>query len=67
MSCFLKRSRHLTSQEQDVIYKDTLKDVVLRAAKVYLFIMALVFLGDGFKPIIIKYISRMPVARPSTG
>ncbi|OGD22655.1 MAG: cation transporter [Candidatus Aminicenantes bacterium RBG_16_63_16] len=57
---FLKRSRHLDSQEEDAVYKDKLKDVILRAAKVYLFIMALVFLGDGFKPIIIKYISKMP-------
>jgi len=57
---FLKRSRHLDSQEEDIVYKDKLKDVVMRAAKVYLFIMALVFLGDGFKPIIIKYISKMP-------
>jgi len=57
---FLKRSRHLESQEEDVVYKDKLKDVIMRAAKVYLFIMALVFLGDGFKPIIIKYISKMP-------
>jgi predicted cation transporter len=57
---FLKRSRHLDSQEEDIVSKDQLKDVILRAAKVYLFIMALVFLGDGFKPIIIKYISKMP-------
>jgi predicted cation transporter len=57
---FLKRSRHLDSQEEDIVYKDKFKDVILRAAKVYLFIMALVFLGDGFKPIIIKYISKMP-------
>ena len=57
---FLKRSRHLDSQEQDIVYTDKLKDVILRAAKVYLFIMALVFLGEGFKPIIIKYVSRMP-------
>ncbi len=57
---FLKRSRHLTSQEADAVYRDTLKEVILRAAKVYLFIMALVFLGDGFKPIIVKYISKLP-------
>lgn len=56
----LKRSRHLDSQEVDLAYKDKLKDVILRAAKVYLFIMALVFLGDGFKPVIIKYVSKMP-------
>ncbi len=57
---FLKRSRHLDSQEEDLAYKDKLGDVILRAARVYLFIMALVFLGEGFKPIIIKYVSKMP-------
>ena len=57
---FLKRSRHLTSQEEDIREREKLKDVVMRAAKVYLFIMALVFLGEGFKPVIVKFISRMP-------
>ncbi len=57
---FLKRSRHLKAQEEDVVYREKLRDVILRAAKVYLFIMALVFLGEGFKPIIIKYVSKMP-------
>ncbi len=41
-------------------YKETLKDVLMRAVKVYVFIMALVFLGDGFKPIIFEYIAKMP-------
>ncbi len=41
-------------------YKETLKDVIMRAVKVYVFIMALVFLGDGFKPIIFEYIAKMP-------
>lgn len=41
-------------------YKETLKDVVMRAVKVYVFIMALVFLGDGFKPIIITYFTQVP-------
>lgn len=41
-------------------YKETLKDVVMRAVKVYVFIMALVFLGDGFKPLIIEYFTKVP-------
>ncbi len=41
-------------------YNETVKDVVMRAVKVYVFIMALVFLGDGFKPIIFEYITKMP-------
>lgn len=36
------------------------RDVLLRTAKTYLFVMALVFLGTGFKPIIDRFISRIP-------
>lgn len=36
------------------------KDILLRTAKVYVFIMALIFLGQGFKPIIDAYISKIP-------
>jgi len=39
---------------------ENLKDITIRTAKVYLFVMALVFLGKGFKPIVDAYISRMP-------
>ena len=41
-------------------YSETLKDVVMRAVKVYVFIMALVLLGDGFKPIIFEYFAQIP-------
>jgi predicted cation transporter len=40
--------------------KENLKDIFIRTGKVYLFVMALIFLGKGFKPIIDTYISRMP-------
>lgn len=36
------------------------KDVLLRTGKVYLFVMALVFLGTGFKPLIDQYVSKIP-------
>lgn len=42
----------LTATEE----KETLKDVGVRAFKVYIFVMALVFLGIGFTPIIEWYI-----------
>jgi predicted cation transporter len=42
------------------LQRDSIKEVVIRAAKVYLFIMALVFLGDGFKPLILQYIVHIP-------
>jgi predicted cation transporter len=42
------------------IVREKIRDVVIRAGKVYLFIMALVFLGEGFKPLILEYIVRIP-------
>jgi predicted cation transporter len=41
-------------------YNETMKDVIMRAVKVYVFIMALVLLGDGFKPIIFEYFTQIP-------
>jgi len=40
--------------------EENLKDIAIRTGKVYLFVMALIFLGKGFKPIIDTYISKMP-------
>ena len=40
--------------------EETLKDVVVRAGKVYLFVMALLLLGSGMKLIIDKYILGIP-------
>ncbi len=34
--------------------------IVIRAGKVYLFIMALIFLGEGFKPLILGYVVLIP-------
>ena len=43
-------------KEDMELEQDTPKSVVLRAAKVYLFVMALVFLGEGLIPLVEKYI-----------
>jgi predicted cation transporter len=37
-----------------------LVDVLARAAKTYLFVVALVLLGTGFKPIVDQYVARLP-------
>jgi predicted cation transporter len=44
------------------VSRETLREVFVRALKVYLFIMALVFLGEGFKPLILAYITQIPSA-----
>ena len=38
---------------------NTIKGIVIRAAKVYLFVMALTFLGDGLKPLAMKTITHL--------
>ncbi|MBN1374892.1 MAG: DUF1646 family protein [Dehalococcoidia bacterium] len=41
-------------------YSETLKTVILRAVRVFLFVAALVLLGEGMKPLIIWYIVHVP-------
>ena len=57
---FLKRQGPPTEGLECKIIRENLRDVVIRAGKVYLFIMALVFLGEGFKPLILEYIVEIP-------
>lgn len=40
--------------------EEPVKQIILRAGKVYLFVMALVFLGQGFKPVIDQYVIHLP-------
>jgi len=40
--------------------KEKLSEVFVRAAKVYMFVMALIFLGAGFKPLIDTYLLKLP-------
>lgn len=39
---------------------ESIKDISFRAFKVYLFVIALIFLGEGFKPVIDAYIIHLP-------
>lgn len=41
-------------------YEETLRTVIMRAIRVYVFISALVLLGEGFTPLIDWYISKIP-------
>ncbi len=49
-------------QSQSLVedFAEPIGHIVLRAFKVYVFVMALVLLGSGFKPMIDMYISKMP-------
>jgi predicted cation transporter len=57
---FLQRLGAGTEGLECKIVRESVRDVVIRAGKVYLFIMALVFLGEGFKPLILEYIIQIP-------
>jgi len=41
-------------------HPETIKDIFIRTGKIYIFVMGLIFLGSGFKPIIDAYIAEMP-------
>jgi predicted cation transporter len=44
------------------VERETIPEILIRAGKVYLFIMALVFLGEGFKPLVLEYVIAIPSA-----
>jgi predicted cation transporter len=50
----------LTELPEEVAQDESYRDVFIRAAKVFVFIMALVFLGEGFKPLVDEYILHLP-------
>jgi predicted cation transporter len=57
---FLGRADPKPHEIEGQDYSETFKDVIMRAVKVYVFIAALVLLGDGFKPIIFEYFLKVP-------
>jgi predicted cation transporter len=59
---FLRGREVSTGQSVTEDKPESLLDVFIRAGKVYVFVMALVLLGAGFKPLIDKYVIHLPVA-----
>ncbi len=55
-----RRSPGAITSDECHLQRESIREVVLRAARVYLFIMALIFLGEGFKPLILAYIIQIP-------
>jgi len=49
----------MVTQEQTA-YTETLRNVLLRAVKVYIFVAALILLGEGLSPLIIWYFTQVP-------
>jgi predicted cation transporter len=54
------RKINLKAADIESGYSETLRTVVMRAVKVYIFITALVLLGEGLKPLIIWYFTKIP-------
>jgi predicted cation transporter len=57
---FLQRQGVPTEGLECKLVREKFNEVIIRAGKVYLFIMALVFLGEGFKPLILEYVIKIP-------
>lgn len=49
----------LTESDEEVRQDESYKDVFMRAFKVLLFVMALVFLGEGFKPLVDEFVLKL--------
>jgi predicted cation transporter len=57
-----KRSHRGDEKLECIVERENIRDIIIRAGKVYLFIMALIFLGEGFKPLILEYVIWIPSA-----
>jgi len=53
---FAKEERIEEEKKDEIIIQETNKTIVIRALKIFLFIIALDLLGEGFKPVIDTYI-----------
>jgi predicted cation transporter len=54
------RKVYLKAEETESEYNETLRTVIMRAVKVYIFVAALILLGEGLKPLIIWYFTKIP-------
>lgn len=50
----------LEGRETASEYNETLKTVIMRAMKVYIFVAALILLGEGLQPLIVWYFTKIP-------
>lgn len=53
---YAHQEKNLTNNIEDVVIEETNKIIFIRSLKIFLFIIALELLGEGFKPIIDTYI-----------
>jgi len=56
---YVGRKVSLRAEAADLEYSETLKGSLMRAVKVFIFIAALILLGEGLKPLIIWYLDKI--------
>ena len=56
---YIGRDISLQTEMVDAKYTETLRGVIMRAVKVFIFIAALILLGEGMKPIIVWYLDKV--------
>jgi len=56
---YIGRDISLQTEMVDARYTETLRGVIMRAVKVFIFIAALILLGEGMKPIIVWYLDKV--------
>jgi predicted cation transporter len=57
---WIGRKVNFQSKEIEAEYNETLKTVIFRAIKIYIFVAALILLGEGLKPLVEWYFTRIP-------
>jgi predicted cation transporter len=59
-SAYIGRKVSLQTEAVDFEYSETLRGSLMRAVKVFIFIAALILLGEGLKPLIVWYLEKIP-------
>lgn len=62
LTMFFVKSNNATDHVQSEQTTESYKEIIIRAVKIYLFVMGLTFLGHGFEPFINAYIIDLPPA-----
>jgi predicted cation transporter len=56
---YIGRDISLQAEMVDAKYTETLRGVIMRAVKVFIFVAALILLGEGLKPLILWYLDKI--------
>jgi predicted cation transporter len=56
---YIGRNISLQAEMVDAKYTETLRGVIMRAVKVFIFVAALILLGEGLKPLIVWYLDKI--------